>query len=103
MLAYCPTCSNMLLGGRERALLAVLTLVWSPCVAAVTLKRLLPLLLPATAAALLRPNTVELSEFTKELRYCCQTCPYIYTITKKVRQSRPPADGPSERGPQHRL
>lgn len=40
MLAYCPTCSNMLL--------------------------------------------VELSEFTKELRYCCQTCPYVYKITKQM-------------------
>jgi len=28
---------------------------------------------------------VELSEFTKELRYCCQTCPYVYKITKQVR------------------
>jgi hypothetical protein len=27
---------------------------------------------------------VELSDFTKELRYCCQTCPYVYKITKKV-------------------
>lgn len=27
---------------------------------------------------------VELSDFTKELRYCCQTCPYVYKITRKV-------------------
>jgi hypothetical protein len=29
-------------------------------------------------------SVVELSDFTRELRYCCQTCPYIYKITKKV-------------------
>lgn len=27
---------------------------------------------------------VELTDFTKELRYCCQTCPYVYKITKKI-------------------
>jgi hypothetical protein len=27
---------------------------------------------------------VELSDFTKELRYCCQTCPYVYKIDRKV-------------------
>eukprot|EP00879_Flechtneria_rotunda_P007724 GHRR01008097.1.p1 GENE.GHRR01008097.1~~GHRR01008097.1.p1 ORF type:complete len:110 (+),score=19.69 GHRR01008097.1:640-969(+) len=27
---------------------------------------------------------VELSDFTKELRYCCQTCPYIYKINRKI-------------------
>eukprot|EP00775_Hariotina_reticulata_P009619 gene9619-9780_t len=30
---------------------------------------------------------VELSDFTRELRYCCQTCPYIYKITKKISKS----------------
>jgi hypothetical protein len=28
---------------------------------------------------------VELTGFTSELRYFCQTCPYVYRINKKVR------------------
>lgn len=47
------------------------------------LSLLLPLL-PAPMLLLLLPHTVELTDFTKELRYCCQTCPYVYKITKKV-------------------
>jgi hypothetical protein len=37
---------------------------------------------------LLPRHAVELSDFTKELRYCCQTCPYIYKIDRKVRRPR---------------
>lgn len=28
--------------------------------------------------------TVELTEYSKELRYFCQACPYVYSIDKKV-------------------
>lgn len=45
---------------------------------------LLPLLPANPILLLLLPHTVELTDFTKELRYCCQTCSYVYKITKKV-------------------
>ena len=39
---------------------------------------------PDAVAAAAAAAAVELSDFTKELRYCCQTCPYVYKITKRV-------------------
>lgn len=30
------------------------------------------------------PATVELTEYSKELRYFCQCCPYVYNIDRKV-------------------
>jgi hypothetical protein len=40
-------------------------------------ERLLLLLRPPAAA-------VELSTFTRDLNYCCQTCPYVYKIDRRV-------------------
>lgn len=32
---------------------------------------------------------VELTDYTKELRYYCQTCPYVYLIDKKITKKAP--------------
>lgn len=85
MLAYCPTCSNMLLGeqkGQSALHNHVMSTISTRLDGSLTL--LLPLLPAPMLPLLLLPHTVELTDFTKELRYCCQTCPYVYKITKKV-------------------
>jgi DNA-directed RNA polymerase III subunit RPC11 len=61
MFTYCPTCANMLLGKRP----AKHIFVWLP--------RLIT-----------NPPAVEITEYTQELRYFCQTCPYVYKITRNV-------------------
>lgn len=63
MITYCPTCANMLLGKAIRVSLAP----------------------PARNRNLACFCTaVELTEYSKELRYFCQCCPYVYNIDKKV-------------------
>ncbi|KAG2482479.1 hypothetical protein HYH03_018586 [Edaphochlamys debaryana] len=32
---------------------------------------------------------VELTEYSKELRYFCQSCPYVYNIDKKISKTAP--------------
>ena len=89
MITYCPTCANMLLGER---LLLIAPLAGGNagqgqkgrggCVCRWLLGVVNTRPLPSPSPA------VELTDYTKELRYYCQTCPYVYLIDKKVRRRR---------------
>ncbi len=80
MITYCPTCANMLLGKR----LSHFTLMnrHSPCAWHVRERGARG---DDGDAGLFRRTAVELTDYTKELRYYCQTCPYVYLIDKKAR------------------
>ena len=77
MITYCPTCANLLLGarlfGRRRAARGRR---WLGVAAARS---------PASdRSALWPPAAVEMTDYSKELRYFCQSCPYMYNIDRKV-------------------
>lgn len=98
MITYCPTCANMLLGeARCRSCGGGGLAAWAGrcvggerprrrlnCVVGATARGLLP---PAPCLCAAAPLAVELTDYSKELRYFCQSCPYVYCIDKKVNRA----------------
>jgi hypothetical protein len=76
MTSYCPTCANLLLGNSEVHCSANCACSWFSTISSAC----------AMSGAVDLVDLVE--EGRQQLRYFCQTCPYIYNIDNRVSLQR---------------